>query len=403
MKIKLLDFYLFSIPVNFEIAKIKILFSNHIIVKLEYQNKMGIGEGVLYKTSPVKVLGLLKSQILEFFKQDFISLKQARNKLNKVFTVDNPGTVCAFDMALWDLQGKIEDKPLYELFHSDKAKKVSVIEQIFIPEKKKQLEKELEKIINNKTKTIKLKGGRNLQHDIENINLINKIGLNKLNIQLDLNKSLDFKTACDFGREVKKLGVEVWEEPIKFKQLVELKQLRKKTGIKIILDESIQNLNSLNKAIRNKALDILNIKLSRLGGITGSLDYIKLADKNNIKIEIGCSEELGIGTSSQWQLAQTVSNLNGLEALGPNRLGFDVIKQNWQIKNAKLFIKIIKPGLGVDFNLLRLKKEARKKNFIVLHKNSSLAERQKFYLDWFILRTKSKINNGLIRINKILS
>ena len=57
-------------------------------------------------------------------------------------------------------------------------------------------------------------------------------------------------------------------------------------------------LDDLRAAIAAGALDILNIKLSRVGGVSRALDYIRLCQEAGIGVSVGCSEDLGPGMAA---------------------------------------------------------------------------------------------------------
>lgn len=398
MKINLRNFYLFSVPVDFDISNLKILYSNHLVIIVEYEGKKGTGEGVLYKTSLLKALTLLHKNLNHFFQQEFISFKQARIKLWESFK-EFPGLVCAFDLALWDLEAKTKKYPVSKLFTRKKRELIPVAEQIFIPKNKISLIRDVKEILSHKTELLKLKGGRNLEEDLKNIKLINEISKNKLKIQLDLNKSLTLKQAIFFGNKIKKLGIIAWEEPISFSQINELRILRNRIKIPIILDESIINFNDLEKAIKAEAIDILNVKINRLGGLTNSLVLIKLAKKNKIQIEIGCNEELGVATVGQMHLANYVTNLRILEALGSNRLSFDIIKEKIVIKNGFLKSLTKKVGIGVNFEPYKLSLAGRKYNFGIIKKNTAQPSLL-VYTNYFKTRIKSQFINASLLLRK---
>lgn len=396
IKIKFKNFYLFSVPVDFDLGPLKILFSNHLVVQLECGGKKGIGEGVLYQTSLPEAVMLLKNDLSLFFKQEFLSFKKAKEKLNKKF-FHCPGICCAFDLALWDLEGKIKRRPVYELIGSKKRNRVEAIEQLFIPQNKISLIKELNKIISRKTKNIKLKTGRNLNRDLENISLIQYAVERKLGLQVDLNQSLNLNQAISFGKKLKSLRVDAWEEPIKgdFNQL---KKLKMKARIPLILDESILNRDDLEKAIKCRVIDILNVKFSRLGGLTPSLQLIKLAQKHKVQVEIGCSEELGLGTQAQMHLACYLKQIRGVEGLGSSRLELDLIKDSHKIQNGFLKAPLKKPGWGIKFSPRCLKAAGLKKNFQVWEKKFN--PDFNFYFRYTQKRLKSKLINGLILLKK---
>lgn len=401
MKINFLDFYLFSVPVNFDLACLKILFSNHLIIKLEYNGKIGIGEGVLYRTSLLKTKDLLLKEFKEFFQQQFLGFKQVKNKLFKDFYL-YPGVVCAFDLALWDLQAKFEKKSVSQYLASARRAPVKVVEQIFIPKNKIQLIKETKKILAHKTQLLKLKAGRNINKDLKNIELIQQISKGQLDIQVDLNQALDYNQAVFFGKQLIKLGILAWEEPISFRSFQDLKKLKRKIKLPLVLDESIRNLEDLEKAVQAQAIDIINIKLSRLGGLTNSLKLINFAHKNKLKIEIGCSEDLGIATSAQIHLAKSDSKLRAIEALGAERLGFDIIKEKIKIKKGYLKLLHKKFGLGVNFDPPKLRQAGKKFSFSIITKHNPKIS-LKLYFGYIMTKIIGKIINGVLFFkNKLL-
>lgn len=399
MKIKFKNFYLFSVPLDFDISKIKILFSNHLIVKLTYKNITGIGEGVLYKTPLLKAKNLLQNEFKNFFKQKFVGFKEVREKLS-VFNDKHPGLVCAFDLALWDLEAKISKKKLYQLFGNGLKKEIPLIEQIFIPKNKQQLKKEIKEILRHKTKIIKLKAGRNLREDLKNIQIIQKMAGGKVKVQLDLNQALNFKEAENFAFKLKRLGIKTWEEPLKFKNFNQLKNLKEKTGLKIILDESVLNYNDFKNAIKAEAVDILNIKFSRLGGISSSLKLLQLAKKNKIKTTLGCNEELGIAAAGQIHFAATFPQIELIEGLGFWRLGFDIVDKKWKVNNGRIKVDFSLFGLGVNFIFSKLQKASRKLEFTIAELNKIAGFN--FYFSYYKKRIKSKIINGFLLLQNKL-
>jgi len=403
MKIDFSQFYLFSVPVNFNLSWLKILSSNHLVVRLKSRNsrgreKEGWGEGVLYQTPCLRCLELLSRELEEFFDQEFTNCRQAREKLSQKFS-RFPGLICAFDLALWDLEAKLKGEPVWRLWGKRKREEVLAAEQIFIPRSREDLINQTEEILARGTKIIKLKAGRNPETDLENIKQIRRIAGKKIKIQLDFNQSLSFNQAIWFARQLDSELITAWEEPIKFEQFDQLNKLRRKTKIPIILDESIKKEEKLIEAIKEKAIDILNIKIARLGGITASLQFIKLAQKAGLEIEIGCNEELGIATQAQLHLAYFLRKLRVMEALGSQRLGFDIIKEKVEIDKGYFRKLLRRPGWGVKFIPQKLWGTAGRLRFPVLTKDSPEFPFG-FYLHCFRNRLENKFQNGILFLKR---
>lgn len=298
MDIKLTDYYLFSVPVSFEISRVHIPYSRHVILKLIIDGRIGIGEGVLYHRSIHDTENYLKqfNPNLDFLKFD-------------------SGLTEAFDEALLDAEEKI-----------DKSYLPKYTKQVFI-EKPKDMFVNILEMINQGTDNIKIKLGRNINNDIELIKRL-KLEFPGINFKADVNRGY---TAHDFVKilDVGSGFIKIWEEPVITSNQQLLKEIKEKYQIRIMLDESIRSIEDLNKYISLQIIDILNIKLSRVGGISMAKKYVNICREHNVDISIGCNEELGIGMWSINTFAKNVESCVGVEGIGSERLKFDIVQKNF--------------------------------------------------------------------------
>jgi len=77
------------------------------------------------------------------------------------------------------------------------------------------------------------------------------------------------------------------EQPVAANDIAGMKQVRAQCGIPVMADESLVTLDQARRLIDEKACDLFNIRLSKNGGITGSLAIAKLAQAAGIKIQVG--------------------------------------------------------------------------------------------------------------------
>lgn len=308
-----------SIPVPFRLSWGKLGYSRHVfVVIVDEQGRQGVGEGVLYKTT--------HWQLLPFLEAGF-PLEPAE------LLSFEPGLAFAVDTAIRAIEGKINPADY----------RYPVVREIFLEEK--DLENKVREYIAKGTKTIKLKVGSGIDRDKNIITRINRAAKSRVKINLDANRAYLLPQALELAAWAKANNVKLFEEPVKgdFKQIGEF---RKKSGMPVMLDENIQTLESLNKAIKAECFDILNVKLSRLGGITAAQEYIDRSQQSEIKIYLGCSEELEVGTNAIFTLARSVKNLYGVEGFGRERinpaLGFSYTPKR---DNRELFL--VKEFFGV--------------------------------------------------------
>lgn len=77
------------------------------------------------------------------------------------------------------------------------------------------------------------------------------------------------------------------EQPVAADDIAGMKQVRGKCGIPVMADESLVTVEQARSLVEEKACDLFNIRLSKNGGIGGSLAIARLAQEAGIKIQVG--------------------------------------------------------------------------------------------------------------------
>ncbi|MEK9171261.1 MAG: methyltransferase domain-containing protein, partial [Patescibacteria group bacterium] len=258
-----------SIPVNFDLSFLKIRWSDHVLIS---DGGKVTGEGVVYGGD-------------------------------------------------WDKAEKLA-RQMAEMKFGAQRNGLTVCEQLFISGNRKQetvSNEEIKKIV-KRGSNLKLKVGRNVVEDIRVIKFILHDLKFPNQIRIDANQGYSLKQLQYLIPTLKEAGIEYVEEPVKIKDLPAASEILHRYGLKIILDESLNIINII-KFI--KLIDVINLKLSRIGDINESLQLIKLAKKYNLKIVIGCSEELERGMEAIYRLgheAKKAGVLLEVEGFGPLRL-----------------------------------------------------------------------------------
>lgn len=346
---KLTTATLASVPITFRIALARILHSHHVFVQLEHEGVTGTGEGVLYRAKPHEAAALIARQIQPALQQmgDLPSLESWREQL-RTWAVTSPGVAYALDTAWWDLQARRLDKPLAAVLGMVTRLQIPVTEQLFIHDDA-ELERRLAQITARGTTHIKLKIGSSPAEDIALVQRVRRQVGPDVELRVDANHAYSWPAAAPLYRQLAELGVRAFEEPLAIRDWEGLAALRRDLGVPIILDESILTLGHLQEAIAAQAIDLLNVKLTRIGGITLAQEYIDLCRRHAVGVLIGCTEDLGIGTAAILHCAAALPACDSMEGLGPERLGFDVVQPAWQIENGHLALP---DGAGLGVTLM---------------------------------------------------
>ena len=170
------------------------------------------------------------------------------------------------DMACWDILGKHTKQPIWKFLGGKFGKNVSLYRAIS-QESPKQMLKKVKRYKKEGYTKFQLKVGGNPNEDIERIKLVRSI-LDTTDILIaDANTGWLMHDALKVIKATEHLDI-YYEQPcISYEESL---SIRKKTKNPFILDENIDSIQSFLRAFNDHAMDIINIKISKLGGITKS-------------------------------------------------------------------------------------------------------------------------------------
>lgn len=280
----------------FTIAKFSRTSTPIMLVEIHYENLTGFGEAsmVPYMGENLQTASSFLSKVnLSWVKHPF-NYAEIISYLDHIET-GNPNIKAAIDIALHDLQGKIENKPCYQIFGSDPAK---------MPETSITIGIDTPEIIIDKVneakhaKIIKVKLGRD--NDKELINTI-RTATNKP-LYVDANQGWnDKQQGLDMVNWLAEKGAVLIEQPMLKTDLDSNAWITERSPIAIIGDEAVQRFADVEKA--RGVYHGINIKLMKSAGMYEGRQMILKAKDLGLKVLIGCMSETSCGTLAGAALA----------------------------------------------------------------------------------------------------
>jgi L-alanine-DL-glutamate epimerase-like enolase superfamily enzyme len=153
----------------------------------------------------------------------------------------------------------------------------------------------------------KLKVSGNINEDKKFVSVVYGFLRNHIDaftIRLDGNQGFTKKTCLDFLDLLTRSNypIELFEQPLPKNDYKGLKEIKKRSPVPIILDETIFDEADLERAIEGDLCHGINIKIAK-SGINESLRLYDRAKKNGLKLMMGCMTETMVGLLAGINLA----------------------------------------------------------------------------------------------------
>ncbi|MEV6348236.1 o-succinylbenzoate synthase [Actinoplanes sp. NPDC051851] len=124
----------------------------------------------------------------------------------------------------------------------------------------------------------------------------------EISVHVDANGAYSLDDLGVF-RELDGLGLTMIEQPFAPRALVDHAVLQGLIGTPVCLDESVEEPDDLITALRLGAVRILNVKVSRMGGLTPAVRVHDLARAEGVPVWCGGMHEFGIGRAANVALS----------------------------------------------------------------------------------------------------
>jgi len=318
MKITHIDIFKFNIPLIHEVVvPIGILAAaNNVAIRITTNNGMqGWGEASPFApiTGDTQESNFENARLfaLTVMGKDPTAVEARMAEINAA-TVGDSSLRSAYDMALYDILGQAANMPLYRLLGGEKRP----LRTDFTIGMQTSVAQTLERLAEGQAQgfnEVKLKVGRPGLADVEHIAAVRKQVGQDMSIKIDSNQGWDYATAVANLRAMEPYGVAYSEQPIAAWDYDNLRRLRDKVDTPICADESVFDDKDALKLVSMGAVDYLNIKLGKSGGISTALRIEAIGRAAGCKCMIGCFAESRLAMTAAAHLACARPNIHFLD------------------------------------------------------------------------------------------
>lgn len=366
MLIKSLEIRPLTIPfkVSFKHASAERKMTQSVLVIAKSSSgRVGLGEGCPREYVTQESIG----SCLSFFKENKAQLLKLSSYLelkkwtdsNQRLIDKNPAAWCAMEMAILDLIAKQQKQSIESLLGLPELEGNFHYTAVLGDSPLKVFKTQVEHYAQFGFQDFKVKVSGDVEQDRQKLHLIQKIAGSSASIRLDANNLWQNSKEAIAFLDTIKVPINAIEEPLNhfdYKGMLELFQQKK---MRIILDESFLNQDHFNEIKNNVDPFILNLRVSKMGGLIRSVQIAQNAQEIGLPIIVGAQVgETSLLTRAALSIANAFrTNLMAQEgAFGTLLLESDITSTPLQfgargiLEASTLTTKKI-DGMGLDYKI----------------------------------------------------
>lgn len=263
----------------------------------------------------------------------------------------NPFAKSAIEMAMLDAWGRAEGKPVYELLGGPvREAKIPIRFSLAALAPAVTAENARRRVAWGH-RTIKVKVGKDPEADVARVRAVRDTIGPEIALTVDANGGWTVEQAAWALEQMAGCNLLLAEQPVRREDLQGMAEVRRRVDVPIMVDEGVFTLWEAEQALALGACDIMAVYPGKNGGLTRSLEIVRLAAEHGVPCAVGSNLELDPGTAAMCHLTLAHANVaadryHG-DILGPLYHEIAVVKDPLRMEAGHVWCPD-GPGFGVE-------------------------------------------------------
>lgn len=299
--------------------------------------------------TPESIMALIDSRVREFIiGKDPRAILPITRSLERVLQ-RCLFTLCAVDIALWDLLGKLYDQPIATLLGGAFRNTVEVHGSVGWADDRALMAETALAQLHLGFRSLKLYVGcGDLASDLARLRHVRAAVGEGVDFLLDVNQQWDARTALAALPELRSLGVTLLEQPLPVHDLGGQAEVVRSTPLEIVADESVFSGTDVAMIGAMRTARTVNLGIGKMGGLVRAREAATVSAATALSVLVGSYLELGIATAAALHFAASIQKLPYPSYLiGPLKYEADVTSLSLKLTESGVEVPL-GPGLGIE-------------------------------------------------------
>ena len=330
-----------------------------VLVKVETDESLsGWGEAYVPNDCELAIAALVDALARYLEGNDVPQIAQFRHNALHSFATLQTGlhfscAVAGIETALWDLQGKAQAQPVYQLLGGACREAVAVYANCHANK-----DFPFEDVIDyargqheagfNRVKVYPFWNDTGIDEGLTHLRQLRESLPAECDILVDAWRALDYESAKTVLNTLEAMGIHWLEDPVPTEDFQSLAHLAESGSVDIVTGETLSDEAGFSQLLNHGAADILNPDIACVG-LSAITSMAASARAASCKVAIHNFNSMGPALATSLSAGAAIENLAGVEYFSRFKAGTEVFcRLNWQQTQNGSFTLSEEPGLGIS-------------------------------------------------------